>query len=233
MPDHFRAIYANQAERYDAMVSCEDYQGNLLPALERIRPLAGLHVVEFGAGTGRLTRLLAPVVASIRAFDLSAHMLVTARSTLEAAGLHGWELAVGDNRSLPVADHSADLAIAGWSFGHSTGWYPDRWREEIDQSVGEMLRVLKPEGTAVILETLGTGSERPVPPNELLAAYYQYLEQGKGFSSMWIRTDYRFDSVQQADELTRFFFGDALADRIVRDALVILPECTGIWWKHG
>jgi len=35
-----------------------------------------LDVVEFGAGTGRITRLLAPEVQSIRAFDASEHMLV-------------------------------------------------------------------------------------------------------------------------------------------------------------
>jgi hypothetical protein len=27
----------------------------------------------------------------------------------------------------------------------------------------------------------------------------------------------------------RFFFGDTLADRVVRERLVILPECTGVW----
>ncbi|GEM_PF-6658666 len=30
----------------------------------------------------------------------------------------------------------------------------------------------------------------------------------------------------------RFFFGDDLADRILRDRLIILPECTGIWWRE-
>jgi hypothetical protein len=31
--------------------------------------------------------------------------------------------------------------------------------------------------------------------------------------------------------LTRFFFGDALADRVRRENLVSLPESTGIWWR--
>jgi ubiquinone/menaquinone biosynthesis C-methylase UbiE len=95
-----------------------------------------------------------------------------------------------------------------------------------------MMRVLKPGGTAIILETMTTGSETPAPPNERLAAYYAWLENEQGFSYKWIRTDYQFASVQEADELTRFFFGDELADRIVREGITILPECTGIWWKH-
>ena len=52
--------------------------------------------------------------------------------------------------------------------------------------------------------------------------------QGNVFSRVRIRTGYRFESL--AEDLTRFFFGDALADRVAREGLVILPECTGIWW---
>ena len=229
--DHFQEIYANQAPLYDRMVACEDYEGNILPALQKIRSLDGLDVVEFGAGTGRLTRLLVPIVKSIRAFDLSEHMLETARQTLTPLGKN-WQLTVGDNGNMPVADNSADLVIAGWSFGHATGWNQDNWREVIDRMTGEMIRIVKPNGTAIILETMGTGKERPAPPSASLAGYYRWLEQDKGFSYSWIRTDYKFSSIHETDELTRFFFGDELANRIIDDELTILPECTGIWWKR-
>ncbi|HLV36293.1 MAG TPA: class I SAM-dependent methyltransferase [Spirillospora sp.] len=231
MTDHFQDIYASKAAQYDELVSREDYQGNILPALADIRPLAGLEVIEFGAGTGRLTRLLAPHVKSIRAFDNAPHMLEIARATLEATGTANWTLEVGENHNLPAPDNSADLAIAGWSFGHQTGWNPDGWRESIGAALAEMQRVLRPGGTAIILETQGTGSETPNPPAPALAEYYHWLETEHGFSYRWIRTDYQFASVPEADQLTRFFFGDKLADRIVREQLVILPECTGIWWR--
>src|SRR5690606_23118026 len=116
-------------------------------------------VVEFGAGTGRLTRLLAPHVASIAAHDASAHMLGVAERHLRADGVANWTLEVADNKRLPVADGSADVAIAGWSFGHAVGWFPDSWREEIGAAVDEMCRVLRAGGVAVILETMTTGSE--------------------------------------------------------------------------
>ena len=231
MPDHFQEIYATKAAQYDAMVNREDYEGHLLPALEDIRPLAGLDLVEFGAGTGRLTRLLVPVVQTIRAFDAAASMLEVARPTLEVTGATNWILHVAPNDHLPVPDDSADLAIAGWSFGHATGWYPETWREEIGHALDEMQRVLQPGGTAIILETMGTGSESPAPPAQALADYYQWLEIMHGFNSTWIRTDYEFASVPEAEELTRFFFGDVLADRIVRERLLVLPECTGLWWR--
>lgn len=227
MPDHFRVIYDTKAAQYDRMVAREDYQGNILPALEAIRPLADLEVVEFGAGTGRLTRLLAPVVKRLYAFDIAPTMLTVARTTLPDS--RNWWLAASDNRHMAVKSGCADLVIAGWSFGHATGWYPDRWQQEIGAALSEMQRILKPGGTAVILETLGTGRETPEPPAPGLAAYYDWLV-AQGWSHQWIRTDYQFASVDEADELTRFFFGDDLADRIRRDNLTILPECTGIWW---
>jgi hypothetical protein len=91
---------------------------------------------------------------------------------------------------------------------------------------------LRPGGTIIIMETLGTGYEMPTPPDELVA-YYAYLEGEAGFSSTWIRTDYLFESLAEAQALTSFFFGEEMVEKVVREAgqdHVVLPECTGIWW---
>ena len=37
----FEEIYAGHAEEYDALVRAEDRDGNLIPAIEAIHPLAG------------------------------------------------------------------------------------------------------------------------------------------------------------------------------------------------
>lgn len=229
---NFKKIYATQAAEYEQLVAREDYEGNLLPALWGIRPFTHQTIVESGAGTGRLTRLLAPHARHITALDISPHMLGVAGEQLDLAGFAGFvDLAAADNRHLPIAAQTADLAIVGWSLGHFTGWHPDDWRNQIGQSLAEMKRVLRPGGTIIILETLGTGRETPQPPAPALAAYYDWLENEHGFNHTWIRTDYRFASVDEAETLTRFFFGDNLAGRIRRDNLTILPECTGIWWR--
>ena len=70
-----KEIYASRAPEYERLVAREDFAGNILKALQEIRVLAELDVVELGAGTGRLTCMLAPFVRSIRAFDASDHML--------------------------------------------------------------------------------------------------------------------------------------------------------------
>lgn len=228
----FEEIYAHYGDDYDLMVSREDYQGRLLPMIAALRPLENSRVVEFGAGTGRLTRLLAPEVAHIDAFDASAHMLTVAERRMKQLGLTNWTLGVSDNAHLPVETGSADLAIAGWSFGHSVGWHADRWKEVIGEAVAEMLRVLRPGGAAIILETMTTGSEIPHPPTEGLAAYYHWLENEHDFQGHTLRTDYQFESLAEAELLTRFFFGDALADEVMRRNWVILPECTGLWVRY-
>jgi ubiquinone/menaquinone biosynthesis C-methylase UbiE len=230
MTDHFQEIYRHQAENYERLVAREDYQQNILPALQQIRPLAGLEVVEMGAGTGRLTALLAPLVASIRAFDAAPAMLAVATAKLERLGRGNWRIEVADNAKLPLAGQTAGLAIAGWSFGHATGWYPDTWPEVIGQAVAEMKRVLRPGGTAIILETMGTGFETPRPPSPVLADYYAWLEAKHDFTATWVRTDYKFASLAEAEELNRFFFGEAMARQVIKNNWLIVPECTGIWW---
>lgn len=233
MREHYQQIYTHQAEAYDRLVSREDHAGNLLPALQSVAPhLSDCEVVEFGAGTGRLTCLLAPQVQRVRAFDKYPSMLAVARRRLREQGTTNWELAVGENQTLPAADASADLAIEGWSFGHLLDADPPDRFDQVDAALSEMARVTRPSGLLVLLETLGTGSTQPAPPNPRLAAWYERLETHHGFRRHWCRTDYRFASLAEAEELTSFFFGPTMAERVRQENWLTLPECTGIWWRR-
>jgi ubiquinone/menaquinone biosynthesis C-methylase UbiE len=227
MLDH-SDIYHHHAALYDQLVSREDYQGNIARELENLGPLAGLDVVDMGAGTGRLARLLAPVASSIVAFDRSAAMLQHARTRLTRphCPLH---LAVADHRHLPLAGRVADLVVSGWSICYTVLWHPQNWQTELARALAEMARVARPGGTLIVLETLGTGSATPYIP-EKLRSYYQALESA-GFANRWIRTDYRFASLAEAERLTRFFFDQRTTTQIRPGTRPILPECTGIWHK--
>ncbi len=224
MSIHYKHIYATQAAKYNAMVSREDYQGNLWTALRNIRDFSGLRVVDVGAGTGRVTRLLAPYVDRITAVDISPHMLKQANLPLTA---------VADARHLPFKSSTADVAIAGWALGHSVSWYPETWQTVIGQAIASMQRILRPGGSLILMETMGTGTETAVAPHAGLAAYYAWLENELGFQHTTIATDYQFASVAEAIDLTQFFFGDALAEKIKQQQLTILPEFTGIWWRNN
>lgn len=224
-----KEIYQQQAEQYERLVSREDYQLNILKAILAITPLNGKDVVELGAGTGRLTCMLAPLVKSIRAFDASEHMLAVAERKLKAAGLTNWQLEVSDNRSIPVPDGCADITLSGWSICYLVDWGGENWQVEVTKALNEMERALKQDGVIILLETLGTGFTTPTPPDHL-KDYYAFLA-AQGFSSTWIRTDYQFDRIEEANDLAGFFFGEKMKEKIEKGERVRLPECTGIWWK--
>lgn len=225
MPDH-KSIYSQEAQNYQRLVGREDHQGNILKAIRAVMPIEGIDVVETGAGTGRVTCLLAPHVRSIQAYDSSDAMLDVARDRLTEMGLQNWSAGVADHRALPAADGSADLAISGWSVCYLVDWNRGDWKPDVLKALSEMQRVLRPGGKIVLIETQGTGFETPHPPQHLLE-YYEFLKE-QGFESTWFRSDYEFESVAEARELTEFFFGKELADQFNGR---ILPECTGIWWK--
>ncbi len=222
----FKTIYATQADQYERLVAREDAAGNILKALAAIRPLPYPNVVELGAGTGRLTCLLAPHVHSIYAFDQSAAMLAVAAQKLYTGGWANGHTAVADHRAVPLPDHTADIVIEGWAFGHFVGWFPDAWRTEAGRALAEMARLLRPGGMMVLLETLGTGFTSPQPP-AALRPFYHWLEAEHGFQTTAIRTDYHFASLAEAAELLGFFFGEQMAAQAARR----FPECTGIWYK--
>ncbi|MCY3834176.1 MAG: class I SAM-dependent methyltransferase [Chloroflexi bacterium] len=230
--EFFQDIYRNRAEQFDRLVAREDRQGNLFAALNDIHPLHGATVLEFGAGTGRVTRLLSVAVGRVFAFDIEAAMLRRARCAMRESGMTNWHLALGDNGRMPAASACADLAIEGWSFAHVIGWHPQDWLARTDLMLAEMERVLKPGGTAVLIETMGTGQGQPCAPSASLSKLYDHWQEKHGFAHRWIRTDYQFASPQEADELMRFFFGDDLANECLDGKRVIVPECTGIWWKR-
>ena len=227
MPDYFD-IYANHAEEYDQLVEREDYQGHLLPALEAITHFQDKDVVEFGAGTGRLTCLLAPLVRSIRAFDSSPAMLAVAARKLTDIGVQNWQVIPGDNRQVPAESGSADVVLSGWSMVYLA--LEKERMTELDRGLAEMERVARKNAILIIIETLGTGQETPTPPPDLLD-YFAHLET-RGFRCNWIRTDYRFHDLDEAHRLARFFFGEAMLEKLISsDQGVLLPESTGLWWK--
>jgi ubiquinone/menaquinone biosynthesis C-methylase UbiE len=229
MATDYEAVYRERADDYDRLVSAEDVDGNLVRAIASVAPIPGSVFVDVGAGTGRVTRLLLGAgAARVHAFDRSAAMLEVARRRLTGEPADRWQLAVADATELPIADGAADHAVAGWVFGHLRSWAAD-WRATIGRALDEMQRAIRPGGTIVVVETLGTGAEQPAPPNPALAEYYQWLEQERGMTRTWVRTDYAFANVATGIELCDFFFGPELAGRVRESGSARLPECTGLW----
>jgi ubiquinone/menaquinone biosynthesis C-methylase UbiE len=228
--DHFQTIYhGDKTHLYDAMAGYEDVENNLLRMLQRHTPAKAAAVLDVGAGTGRVSRLLAPQTARLVSLDLNIPMLRIAQRYQQRASIP-WHIIAGDATRLPLASAWADVVTAGWAIGHFPGWF-DNWIELTDLAINEMQRALKPGGTQILIETMGTGSASPLPPTEGLAAYYRRLETIHHFQSEVIRTDYAFPDVKTAVELVGFFFGDELAHKMQQENTPHLIEWTGVWWR--
>ena len=223
-------IYREQADGYDELVSAEDADGRLAQALAELLP-AGAALADVGGGTGRVTRICAARLARSIVIDREPAMLAVAERRLrQAAPELPVELVVADARALPLPDACVDASIAGWVFGHFRHWMPEGWRGEVESAVREMLRVTRPGGPIVIVETLGTGHEAP-REHPALDEYFAQLEQ-LGLTRSWLRTDYLFPDVATAARVVGAFFGEVLAARVSRDGLTRLPECTAVFTRQ-
>ena len=228
MPDHART-YASEARQYERLIAREDCFQNILPAIQEIRNPTELDIVDIGTGTGRLICLLAPYAKHIWGFDPSEHMLQAAEDKLRGAGFQNWTLGAAHHGHIPLPPASVDMVVGGWALCYASSRDGSDSTAALDRAFAEIERVLRPGGTIILLDTLGTGNEKPAPLPKL-HDYYEYLDR-RAFASKWIRTDYKFGSVAEAIELTRFFFGDNLAQKVEREQSCMLPECTGVWWK--
>jgi ubiquinone/menaquinone biosynthesis C-methylase UbiE len=230
--DDWKYLYNERPDAYERLVRYEDYHGALLTVLNHIHPIQGQRVIEFGAGTGRVTSLLAPLAAALWSCDLTPAMIRMAQKYLRSWGRDNWMLSIADNRAMPFPDSYADITIEGWSFLQMMVWQMETWQREVSAAVDEMLRLLRPGGTAIMIETQGTGVKTPQIPDHF-QMMYDYLENERGFRATWMRTDYLFPSLRAAQEAVSPFFGEIMLDNLMEsDAGLILPECTGIWWRQ-
>lgn len=225
-------IYEQGAPGYDLLVDAEDCEGNLCRALGEIVVWTDASVVEAGIGTGRVTRCYAGSAREIRGYDRSRHMLDRAAHNL-AAHADRLSLAVADHRSLPAPTGAADIFVEGWAFGHAVVDVAGAVAGVTAGLVAEARRVVRPGGTIIVVETLGTNADQPAAPLHALAEFYRLLESVYGFAREVISTDYRFVSVDEAVERCGFFFGDEMAEAVRRRGSAVVPEYTGLWWARS
>ncbi|MEK7251536.1 MAG: hypothetical protein AAB209_14055, partial [Bacteroidota bacterium] len=150
----------------------------------------------------------------------------------------GWKnyiLRTADHLQTDAPSSTYDIAIEGWGwgFGHSILAQPKAWRDVAEELVREMQRVVKKNGTCIIIETRGTGFEEPHIREDGLGMFYHYLETIAGFRRRYVRTDYRFESVENASRILSFFFGERMATFVAEKNQPMVPECTGIWYRVG
>jgi SAM-dependent methyltransferase len=92
---------------------------------------AGATVLDLGAGTGKLTRALVPRFEHVIAVEPDAAMRQVLEEVVPAA-----EALAGSAEAIPLGDDSVDAVFSAEAFH----WFAN------DESVGEIVRVLRPGG---------------------------------------------------------------------------------------
>lgn len=155
-------LFTSIAPRYDQfnrLASLGLDQGWRAQALERGGITPGQRVLDVCTGTGDLAVLCAGrrrQVGTVVGMDMNGAMLAHAHRKQRALGLAiGW--VQGEAESLPFADGTFDRVVIGFSTRNLT---------HLMDGLREMVRVLRPRGRLIILET-------GYPANPVLRAAYQ------------------------------------------------------------
>lgn len=124
------------------------------------------------------------------------------------------------------------LVVCAWSLSYVVreAWGGDRWHASLDSVISAMLDHLDcthSPAAVVVIETLGHGVCEPTRRSTL----HERLEEVWGFQCEWDRTDYSFDSVEEAVAYTNFFFGREVSQQLGNEGARVMTECTGMWVK--
>lgn len=141
-------MFNNIAYRYDflnQLLSLGIHSGWRRKAIRLLKPSYPKQVLDIATGTADFAieamKLDPDKVVGI---DISEGMLNFGREKLKKKGLENRiELMLGDSENIAFADNSFDAITVGFGV---------RNFENLEKGLGEMLRVLKPGGTAAILE---------------------------------------------------------------------------------
>ncbi len=103
--------------------------------------LRGKRVLEVGCGSGFAVQLFAEAGAETSARDLTDWAVATTRARLDAFGLEA-DVATGDGEQLDLPEESFDLVFSWGVIHHSS---------DMDRALRELVRVLRPGGTLVLM----------------------------------------------------------------------------------
>ena len=197
-----RLSFGNLAETYDRV---RPPFSRML--LDRAQELLGLdadaHLLDLGAGTGRVTRELARRFEHVFAVEPDERMRALNRDAL-----------AGTAESIPLEDSSVDAVFVGEAFH----WF------DPEAAIPEISRVLRPRGGLAILWTHWWETEPPLPEEALAALREPWLRsqsqrrppwdgafEGSSFEPIQVERDTGEVTLDPDDLLTLYSTTSALA----------------------
>ena len=159
-------------------------------------PLTGVRVLDIATGTGNAALAAARRGAVVSGIDASPRLIAVARERAADEGL-STAFEVGDAQALPYGDGSFDLAVS--IFGLIFAADPQR-------AVGELLRVLRPGGRALLTAWIPDG-----PIDAMLTVIGRAVAEATGSQpglSPWDEPDLITALVHEAEPRARLHFAE-------------------------
>jgi len=151
--DHLKRVteeFRRQADTFDAFAQKTDE--NVATRFAAALGGAGQgDILDVACGPGVVTAALAPKAKSVVAFDATQEMLEKARARCAKAGLANVSFRQGNAEALPFGDGEFDGVVTRLAVHHFA---------EPQRAFDEMFRVLRPGGTAVIVDVVASEDAR-------------------------------------------------------------------------
>ena len=137
---HFDSRAPTWGKYYEANGPMQNRPERFVKALES-RLTSGQAVLDFGCGTGQITRAIAKRAWRVTGCDVSDRMLEQARAATDSNRVNWVKIAETDGNNLPFSDASFDAVIASSVF---------EYLDDPSGTLGEIFRVLRVGGWALI-----------------------------------------------------------------------------------
>lgn len=162
--DRARAVFAARADLYVASAAHADPQV-LNRLIEIAQPQPEWRVLDVATGAGHTAIAFAPYVASVVAIDLTPEMLANASRLASNAGIANVQFKPGNIHELPFDDDTYDDSI----YDLITCRRAAHHFSDIQESIAEMVRMLKPGGLLLI-------DDRSVPEDDFVDSVMNRLD---------------------------------------------------------
>ena len=141
-----RAMFNSIAERYDLLNSILSLGVDKIWRKQLLAMVKGQSfesALDIATGTGAFLPALSKLATIVKGVDISPGMLAKASLMIKSRGLDNVSVVEGDALSLPLGDQSVDLITVAFGV---------RNFENLEAGLSEMRRVLKADGTILVLE---------------------------------------------------------------------------------
>jgi ubiquinone/menaquinone biosynthesis C-methylase UbiE len=159
--DVIRREFGQQAARFGEQGLTLSNQAYLQWMVEQLDPQPHFEVLDVAAGTGHLSRAIAPHVKRVVALDLTPEMLVQGQREAEQQGLTNVAFEQGEAEHLSYANEAFDLVVTRFSLHHFA---------DARGPVQEMVRACRRGGRVAVIDIVS-------PDDPAVAVTYNRLER--------------------------------------------------------